>query len=194
MQNERRVRTIEQIIAQRRDAALVKSVLAGDSTSIAILMGLYKKRVSALGMSFFRNEADTDDFVQEVFIKVYQNLRNFRGEAAFSTWLTRIAYTTALNAVNRRKEAASIADEVLILDGDFTPEEKEIRRITVEAVKEAVRDLPEKYAICLELYFYYEISYEEIGVMTGYPVNTIKSHIFRAKKLLREKLRGYYEN
>ncbi|MBQ7157808.1 MAG: sigma-70 family RNA polymerase sigma factor [Treponema sp.] len=187
-------RSIEQTIVARRDAALVKSVLAGDSRSFARLMALYKKRVLALGMSFFKNATDSDDFVQDVFIKVYQNIARFRGESSFSTWLMRIAYTTALNAVNRRREAASIADEVLISDADFTPEEKQIRRITVEAVNEALRELPEKYAVCLELYFYYDIPYEEIAVITGYPVNTLKSHIFRAKKLLREKLRGFYEN
>ncbi len=187
-------RSIEQIIAAKRDAALIKSVLGGDSRSFARLMALYKKRVAALGMSFFKNAADADDFVQEVFVTVYQSLGQFRGESAFSTWLMRIAYTRAVNAVNRRKEAASIADEVLLVDADFTPEEKEIRRITVEAVQEALHDLPEKYALCLELYFYYDISYEEIAVITGYPINTLKSHIFRAKKLLREKLRGFYEN
>ena len=182
------IRSIEHIIAQRRDAALVKSALAGDNASFAKLVGLYKKRVTALGMSFFKNSADTDDFLQEVFLKVYQNLRYFRGEAAFSTWITRIAYNTAVNAVTRRKEALPIADEYLISDPDYTPEEQEIRAITAQTITEAVRELPPKYGICLELYFYYDIPYEEISVITGNPVNTIKSHIFRAKKMLREKL------
>lgn len=182
------IRSIEHIIAQRRDAALVKSVLAGDSASFAKLVSLYKKRVTALGMSFFRNAADTDDFLQEVFLKVYQSLHCFRGEAAFSTWIMRIAYNTAVNAVTRRKEALPIADEYLISDPDYTPEEQEIRAITAQTITETVRELPPKYGICLELYFYYDIPYEEISVITGNPVNTIKSHIFRAKKMLREKL------
>lgn len=182
------LRSIEHIIAQRRDAALVKSTLAGDSTSFAKLVSLYKKRVAALGMSFFRNATDTDDFMQEVFLKVYQSLGTFRGDAAFSTWIMRIAYNTAVNAVTRRKEALPIADECLLSDPDYTPEEQEIRATTAQTISEAVRALPPKYGICLELYFYYDIPYDEIGVITGNPVNTIKSHIFRAKKLLREKL------
>lgn len=184
------LRSIEHIIAQKRDASLVKSTLAGDSVSFAKLVSLYKKRVSALGMSFFKNASDTDDFIQDVFLKVYQNLRAFRGDAAFSTWITRIAYNTAVNAVNRRKESLPIADEFLLSDPDYTPEEQEIRKLTAEAITKAVHELPEKYGICLELYFYYDISYEEISVITGYPVNTIKSHIFRAKKLLRDALQG----
>lgn len=182
------IRSIEHIIAQRRDAALVKSAIAGDNASFAKLVSLYKKRVTALGMSFFRNAADTDDFLQEVFLKVYQSLHCFRGEAAFSTWIMRIAYNTAVNAITRRKEALPIADECLISDPDYTPEEQEIRAITAQTITEAVRALPPKYGICLELYFYYDIPYEEISVITGNPVNTIKSHIFRAKKMLREKL------
>lgn len=188
------LRSIEHSIAQKRDAALVKSTLAGDSTSFAKLVGLYTRRIAAFGMRFFRNAADTDDFVQDVFIKAYRSLSTFRGEAAFSTWLMRIAYNLAVNAVTRAKELLPLVDEQILSAPGYTPEEQEIRRLTARAITEAVRELPEKYGICMELYFYCDCAYEEIAVITGYPVNTIKSHIFRAKKLLRDKLRGYYEN
>jgi RNA polymerase sigma-70 factor (ECF subfamily) len=144
-------------------------------------------------MSFFKNEADTDDFMQEVFIKAYTNLSKFRGESSFSTWLTSIAYNTAVNAKKRRKEYLPISDEENIEDQNLTPEKNQIRKMTVLAVREAVKDLPEKFALCVELYFFYDNSHAEISEITGLPVNTIKSHIFRTKKILREKLRGYYE-
>ena len=183
--------SIEHTIAWKRDSALVKETLAGDTKSFASLMGFYKNRVTALGMSFFKNSADTEDFVQDVFLKVYTNLSSFRGESLFSTWITRIAYNTAINSVKRRKEYLTIANEGMLPDPEFTPEEKEIRNRTAEAVREAVKELPERYAVCLDMYFFYDISYPEISDITGFPVNTIKSHIFRAKKLLREKLRSY---
>jgi RNA polymerase sigma-70 factor, ECF subfamily len=189
MQNDP-IGSIERIIAEKRDASLVKTALAGDAKSFARLVSLYKNRIAALGMSFFKNTADTDDFVQDVFIKAYTNLAQYRGDALFSTWITRIAYNTAINAINRRKEYLPIADEDALYANGLTPEEAEIRRHTVEAVREAIKTLPARYALCLELYFFYDIPYEEISVITGYPVNTIKSHIFRAKKILRIKLRG----
>lgn len=192
MQNER-IRSIEHIIAEKRDASLVKTTLEGDAKSFARLVSLYKARITALGMSFFKNAADAEDFVQEVFIKVYTNLSQFRGDSLFSTWITRIAYNTAINSINRRKEYLPIADESTLSDPGLTPEESEIRRRTVEAVRDAIKELPQKYAVCLELYFFYDIPYEEISVITDYPVNTIKSHIFRAKKILRGKLRGFYD-
>ena len=190
---KRRIRSVEQLLAQRRDARLIKLSLAGDTAAFAKLVAANQRRVQALGMSFFKNESDIDDFVQDVFIKVYMNLAHFKGDAAFSTWLTRIAYNTAINTVNRRREYVPLADETLLSDPDFTPEEQHIRDVTVATVREAVATLPEKYGICLEMYFFYDLSYDEIGVITGFPLNTIKSHIFRAKKLLRDKLRGFYE-
>lgn len=171
-----------------RDFLLVKSARGGDGKAFAKLMSFYKNRVYMFGMGFFRNEADSDDFVQDVFIKVYTHLASFKGNSMFSTWLMRIAYTTAVNSVKRRKEYLPLADEELLISGDLTPEDREIRKATADAIHEAVKGLPEKYSLCLDLYFSYDIPYQEISEMTDLPVNTIKSHIFRAKKLLRKKL------
>lgn len=184
---------IEHIAAYKRDSELVKTTLEGDSKSFARLMTLYKKRIVALGMSFFKNEADTEDFVQEVFLKAYTKLNTFRGDSMFSTWLTRIAYNTAINSINRRDEYVPISDETVLEDPADTPEEAEIRRITAEAVREAIKELPEQYAICLDMYFFYDVSHAEISKITGFPINTIKSYIFRAKQILKEKLvqRGF---
>ena len=180
---------------QRRDANLIKECLKGKSSAFAELMALYQNRVQAIGFSFFHNMSDTEDFAQEVFLKVYSKLDTFRGDSQFSTWLTRIAYTTAVNAKERRHEYESIADETVLPSLIRTPEELQIRTVTAEAIKEAVKELPENYASCLDFYFFYDFSYEEIAIITGFPVNTIKSHIFRAKKVLRQKLLEYsYKN
>lgn len=186
--------TLDQLITKRRDNALIKATLSGDSKSFTKLISFYKNRVHALGMSFFKNEADTEDFEQEVFLKAYTNLSSFHGDSSFPTWLTRIAYNTAINAKTRRKEYQPISNEENIEDKSLSPEKNQIRKMTVLAVREAVKDLPEKFAVCVELYFFYDNSHAEISKITGLPVNTIKSHIFRAKKILREKLRGYYED
>ncbi len=185
---------LEQLLIKKRDNALIKSTLQGNKKSFSKLMNCYEKRVKALGMSFFKNEADSDDFIQEVFIKAYTNLSSFKGDSSFSTWLTSIAYNTAINTKNRRKEYMPLSDENNIEDKSLSPEKNHIRKATVLAVREAVKDLPEKYKICVELYFFYDNSHAEISKITGEGINTIKSHIFRAKKILRENLRSYYEN
>ena len=194
--NKQRTSDKEREAAYKRDSKLVREVLSGNTSAFAELMSLYKKRVEALGMSFFKNPADTEDFAQDVFLKAYTKLDTFRGESLFSTWLTRMAYNTAINAVNRRDEYVSIADETLLPDNGLTPEEKELRELTRETVRESLKELPEKYKIVLDLYFFYDNSYSEISEITSLAENTVKSHIFRAKKLLREKIlaKGLLDN
>lgn len=170
---------------------LVKASLAGSNTAFAKLVSLNEKRIKALGMSFFHNQSDTEDFVQEVFLRAYTHLSTFQYKSSFSTWLTRIAYNIAINEKNRTKEYDSLAEEDFLESKDRTPEETHLRQATKAAVREAVKELPEIYAFCIDLYFFYDNSYDEIAVITGIPVNTIKSHIFRAKKILRQKLKDY---
>ncbi len=182
----------EDLELQKRTNHLIKECLKGHHKSFAELVSLNENRVKAVGKSFFKNEQDIEDFVQDVFFKAYKNLSSFRGESKFSTWLTSIAYTTAINAKNRKKEYETLSDEAMLPDLDSTPEERQIRTLTKQAVREAIKELPEDYAFCLDLYFFYDNSYEEIMIITGKPLNTIKSHIFRAKKILREKLADFY--
>ena len=77
--------TPERTIIEKRDKALIRSACNGDHLAFGELVRLYENRVRALGFSFFKNEIDTDDFIQEVFIKVYKNLASFKGESLFST-------------------------------------------------------------------------------------------------------------
>lgn len=176
--------------AEKNETVLVRAAAGGNSRAFAELVKRYYRRITAFGMSFFKNPVDTEDFVQDVFIKAYTKLGTFRGDALFSTWLTRIAYTTAVNSIKRRKEYLPISDETMVCDGDWSPEEHELRRITAETVREAVKELPERFSLCLDLYFFYDMPYADICEVTGIPINTVKSHIFRAKKMLRDKLTG----
>jgi len=182
---------MERTIIEKRDKSLISSACAGDPRSFARLVSFYEKKVRAFGMGFFKNASDTDDFVQEVFIKVFTHLASFRGESLFSTWLLRIAYNTAVNSVKRRKEYVSLSDDFEVIDTDTGPEEKQLRKLTALAVREALKELPERYALCLDLYFFNDMSHNEISDILDLPVNTVKSHIFRAKKILRDSLADY---
>lgn len=184
---------LDSVAIQKKEKQLIKDCLKGKNEAFASLISPYKKRIEVLGMSFFHNSSDVEDFTQEVYIKAFTKLETFRGESKFSTWLTRIAYTTAINSKKKQKEFDSFVDEENLYSDLQTPEEMEIRRITCQAVKEALTELPEKFKICLDLYFFYDYSYDEIAIITDFPVNTIKSHVFRAKQILREKLKDFNE-
>ena len=178
------------------DQLIVSQVVSGQKDLFRLLVRQHEKAVNGMGLSFFRNQEDASDFTQEVFLKAYRNLSNFEGRSRFSTWLYKIAYNTALNEVNRRKEYHSLAEEDAdkLINSKDTPERLALRSAAREAVCQAIKELPERFRICVDLFFFYDRSYQEIEAITGIPVNTIKSHVFRAKIILREKLEGLAEN
>jgi RNA polymerase sigma-70 factor, ECF subfamily len=169
------------------DEDVIDLVLEGDREAFAILVRRHRSRVLRLGMSFLHDAEDAADFTQDVFVKAYTALGSFKGRSSFSTWLLRIAYNTAINAKQRRRESQELGpdDE---LYGESGADEAHERVETIAAVRAAMAELPPRQAICVELFFSYNLKYAEISEITGFPVNTIKSHVFRAKKLLRQKL------
>jgi RNA polymerase sigma-70 factor (ECF subfamily) len=174
------------------DLSIAGRVAAGERDLFRHLVTRHQRAVYGMGRSFFRNREDIADFVQEVFLKAYRSLARFESRSRFSTWLYTIAYNTAVNKITRRREYQSLAENEEAVDRD-NPERKLVREAARDAVLSAVGELPERYRICVDMYFFYDRSYQEIGAITGFPVNTIKSHVFRAKKLLREKLKGIAE-
>jgi len=174
------------------DQSIVERVVSGETDLFRLLVTRHQRSVYGLGLSFFRSPEDAADFVQDVFVKAYRNLAGFQRRARFSTWLYRIAYNTALNGVKRRREYQSLAQDAEPPDYD-DPERLAIRKAAGAAVLEAIAGLPERFKVCVDLFFFYDRSHQEIEALTGIPVNTIKSHVFRAKKLLRERLRDLAE-
>jgi RNA polymerase sigma-70 factor (ECF subfamily) len=169
------------------DEEAIGRVLGGDTEAFAFLVRRYRFRVLRLGMSFFRDEDEAADFLQDVFVKAYTALASFQGRSLFSTWLLRIAYNTAINSKKRRREHESL-DEEGPYEGDPGADRSHFREEAAREVRSAIAALPPKQALCVELFFYYDLKYSEISEVTGFPVNTIKSHVFRAKRSLRETL------
>jgi len=175
------------------DHLIISQIVSGQKDLFRLLVRRHESTVYGMGLSFFRNREDASDFTQEVFLKVYRSLSRFEGRSRFSTWLYKIAYNTAINGVNRNKEYLSLATEEgaePLLSDNETPERILVRQASRQALLAAIEELPERYRVCVDLFFFYDRSYQEIEAITGFPVNTIKSHVFRAKKLLREKLEG----
>ncbi len=178
------------------DEQIIKRVLTGGIDSFRIIVERYQKKIFSIGMRFYKNEDDSYDFTQEVFIKAYESLKSFAERAPFRFWLTRIAYNHGINRLNARPIEPDIPDQ--IPTGDSAPEEELVRGEIRNVLMMAIEQLPERYRICVDLYFFLELTYNEISEITGYPVNTIKSNVLRAKNILRGELKGtiaenYYE-
>lgn len=192
---EKLLHKLEHDLIKKRDFSLIKSALNGNKKSFGILVSFYKAKILSIGKRFFHNDADAEDFVQDVFIRVYLNLDTFRGESLFSTWLMKLAYTTAINSIKTKKESNQLEDEEIIPDSKIlSPENQHLAHLARRAIRNAIKELPEKYSVCIEMYFFYDISYRDISEITEFPINTVKSYIFRAKKMLKEKLEALDED
>jgi RNA polymerase sigma-70 factor, ECF subfamily len=171
------------------DEQIVARVLNGNLDLFKEIIERYRNRVFTIGMKFLRNRDDAADFSQEVFLKAYGNLRSFRGESRFYSWIVRVAYNHGINSSRSAKPCDSLADEYTE-SGELSPERAHMRAEVGRVLRRAMDDLPPEYRVCVDFYFFFGLSYREISDITGFPVNTIKSHVFRAKHMLRDALRG----
>jgi RNA polymerase sigma-70 factor (ECF subfamily) len=166
------------------DAATVGRVMSGDTEAFALIVQRNQRRLYAFGRRFFADLHDIEDFVQDVFLQAFRKLDTFRAESKFSSWLLTIAYHIAVREKKRQPRFDAI--EADISDrrrGD--PETIALRRETGMLIIKAMRELPGRFATCLDLHFFFGQTYEEISTTTGHPVNTVRSHVRRAKALLR---------
>jgi RNA polymerase sigma-70 factor (ECF subfamily) len=169
------------------DEAVVSRVLDGDIEAFAELVKRHGARVYRVGLSWFRDHDEAEDLVQDVFIKAFTKLATFRGNSLFSTWLLRIAFNTAISRKSRRHEHEMLDPE---FERDRRPgtEETHLANESASELREALASLTPDQLLCVELFFFEEMPYTEISKITGFPVNTIKSHVFRAKRALRANL------
>jgi RNA polymerase sigma-70 factor (ECF subfamily) len=112
----------------------------------------------------------------------------------------KVAYYHGISVRRSHKEAGSLPEDFDIPDAGENPERLHAHKAASEALKEALRLLPERYRICIDMYFSFGMSYDDIALMADIPVGTVKSHVFRAKQALRKALKNssaedynYYE-
>jgi RNA polymerase sigma-70 factor (ECF subfamily) len=169
-------------------------VLRGDDEAFRKIVKHHQGRIFYLGLKFFRNSEDAEDFSQDVFLRAYQRLNTFGGSVPFSAWLYRLAYNVAVNRY--RVRTRDVQDEGAIdtaESAELLPEEGVINEEMKTAVEHCLKKLPDTYNIVLKMHYYDGLTYPEISEITDIPVNTLKSHIRRAKQLLETligKVRG----
>lgn len=176
------------------DAELIAKCLKGDQQSFSELVRRYREPVFRLSVSIL-GEAfvpEAEEVAQEVFLKVHFALPSFRGDAQFSSWIYRITFNEALNLKRRvRYRAPHLSEEMLLERADARqhPVDKIESERQARALAECVAELPELYQSAVRLHYWMGTSLEEIANLLDVPENTVKSYLFRARKLLLEMLR-----
>lgn len=182
------------------DQLLVERVQAGDKRAFDVLVSKYQRRLMRLVSRLVHDPAEAEDVVQETFIKAYRALHYFRGDAAFYTWLYRIAINTAKNYLltqGRRAATSSDADAEQAesfedgskLRDNNTPESVLASKQIAATVNAAMDLLPIELRTAIVLREIEGLSYEEIAEIMACPIGTVRSRIFRAREVIAEKLK-----
>ena len=180
--------------AEQDDAQLVKASQHGDQDAFALLMQRHQRRVFTMVLRMLQDYDEASEITQEAFLAAWRGLPSFRGEAHFPTWLYRIAYHCCVRQLERRKQeralqAAMQAEQILEGVNKEKQAEDIVERHDWQAiVREQLEKLPDKYRMVLILRHLQEMTYEEIADILTIPVGTIKTHLFRARHLLKDRL------
>jgi len=171
------------------DIELVNKCIKGNHEAFSELVTRYKKLVFKVVFNIINNEQEVNDVSQEVFLKVYKNLKAYNPEYKFSTWIIKIATNHCQDIVRKKKiDSVSIDDAINVSDKRDTPEESFIRKEKVEKIREAISELPEKYRIPIILFHKNGLSYEEMTNVMNEPITIIKNRLYRARLMLKDKL------
>jgi RNA polymerase sigma-70 factor (ECF subfamily) len=179
----------------QNEEELISRIVNGDLTAFKILIKQYEKLVIYMVGRLVQNKEDIEDICQEVFIKVHKYLPGFRFQSKLSTWIAQIAYGTAINHQKKVSGKRNLTDDISDFENYHkTTEDPETiltKKNTSVFIQQQIQKLPIHYRTVLTLYHLNEFSYQEIEEITGMPEGTVKNYLFRARKLLKEKLEIY---
>ncbi len=191
-----------QTVPDGDDLILMDRVLAGDRRAFESLVRRNERRVFRVTLAILGNIEDAEEAMQDTFVKAFRHLDQFRKEARFTTWLTRIAVNEAIQKRNARKNFVALAEAETATER-FTPKryepwksnpeqlyrKQEIHRI----VEDAIQSLPEIYREAFVLRDVEELSAEEAAEVLGITVPALKSRLLRARLMMRETLAQKFE-
>ncbi|MBE2279490.1 MAG: sigma-70 family RNA polymerase sigma factor [Ignavibacteriaceae bacterium] len=179
---------------------LIKRASSGDSYAFEALVSRYDKKVLSIAMRYVKSEDDAQDIYQEVFIRVFKNLKNFEFKSEFSTWLYRITVNVCLNFIEKQKKnnALSIYEnfggdddddsfsfESTLKAKDLNPEENLSNKEKGELIKDAIETLSPKQKMVFTLKHFEELKIKEIAEIMDCTEGTVKRYLFDATGKLR---------
>lgn len=184
----------------KSDSYWIEQALAGSQEAFTRLLESYQRPVFSVIVRMVRDPALAEDLTQETFVKAFRALASFERERKFSSWLFTIAHHTTIDHV-RRKQLPTVSlegtdpdqegpsrFENLAVATDASPEEDLAHRELADDLEDALGRLRPEYAEVIVLRFQQSLSYDEISEITGLPLGTVKTHLYRARKALAEAL------
>lgn len=186
---------------EQNDAELVRQTLCGTTAAYNGLVLRYQRQVYNLAYRMLGNAEDAGDLVQETFLRAYSALGSFRQDASFLTWLYKIASNLCIDQLRSRKAKSTLSLEMELEEGRepaadaraCSPEDLAVRDSVQEVVHRAILNLPERYRVVVVMRHLQDMSVDEIARVLEMPTGTVKTHLFRAREMLRGRLRPVLE-
>jgi len=190
---------------ERDDNTLIESILAGEQGDFALLLERYQKLVIHLVARMVPRALDREDLCQEIFLRIYRSLGEFQYKSRFSTWVAAVAHNTCINYLQKKRvplyqdlAAGSEEEDEEVRRVEWVPatEASPLARAEAgdlrETLQREIEALPLHYRTILTLFHLEEMNYAEIGEITGLPEGTVKNYLFRARRVLRDRLTAHY--
>ena len=179
------------------DTDVIALVLNGDANAYSILVDRHQSLVFSICLRYVKNREDAEEVAQDVFVKAFRSLANFKGQSKFSTWLYTVTTTTAITFLRKKKlEIHSLDDEKIFASADNIDSGVSANLIEqkskVNMVAEAIKMLSADDAEIITLFYKGEQSLEEIAAILGKETNTVKVQLHRARGRLKEKMLRYF--
>lgn len=179
------------------DRELMKNVLAGDLKAFECLVDRYKVKLLNLILRMLSNREESEDILQETFLRVYRERESYDFSYQFSTWIYTIALNLTRNELRKRKKFSFLGIDLFSNRREFAVEATGNPNGISLFLEKAIASLPERYKAAFLLRDINQLSYEQISETLGVPMGTVKSRVNRARGILRKKLKPkmeeYYE-
>lgn len=179
------------------DIELIQLVLNGDGLVYAQLVERYKNFVFTIVLRYVKSREDAEEVAQDIFVKAYRSLADFKGASKFSTWLYTITTTTSLSFLRKKKlEVHSLDNEKVFaaadnIDGGMTANQIE-QKSKVTMVNQAIQLLSPDDAQVITLFYKGEQTLDEIAAIMGKEANAVKVQLHRARTRLKEKMQKHF--
>lgn len=179
------------------DQHYINQIIEGDANAFSVLVERYKDLVFTLTLRMLKNREEAEEVSQDTFIKAYKSLSKFKGDSKFSTWLYKIAYRTSLDRIKKNKKYINdvainefTEDQVKTIDNTLHNLEQQEQN---KAIQDCIALLPSEDSFLLTLYYFDELSLDEISKAVGLTSNNVKVKIFRSRKKLASILKKRLE-
>jgi RNA polymerase sigma factor (sigma-70 family) len=174
---------------------IIEQIRRGDKRRYSLLVDKYKDRAFSLAFGMLKNRQEAEEAAEDAFIRAYNALDKFQSRARFGTWFYRIVYNVCITRLHRKKDAPKVSeyDDEKDRDGSAVSVQLSIyaeieMHDMVSFVRKIISEMPDRYRVMLSLFYFQELSYQEICECTQMPIGTVKTQLFRARTMLQERL------